>query len=235
MSKVLIIPDIHLKHWMFDKAEECLNAGNYDNVVCLGDLVDDWDQEKNLNLYEETLNRAIRFAKEHENMLWCYGNHDVSYLWLKLETGYSEFARPIVVSKMNELERCLQGQLRFVHNLDNVIFSHAGLTQEFVDECVSEDITELEDVIDEINSFGKWDLWKDNSPIWARPQNGDYDMYREDLFHVVGHTPVDAPLLTGNVLTLDTFSTYRHGIPIGNQRFVWIDTVRLEWDYAMGK
>ena len=105
-------------------------------------------------------------------------------------------------------------------------------TKEFVEECVSEDITELVDVIDEINSFGKWDLWKDNSPIWARPQDGYYDMYREDLFQVVGHTPVDAPLLTGNVLTLDTFSTYRNGTPIGDERFVWIDTVSTKWDYA---
>ena len=51
MSKVFVIPDVHLKPWMFDKAEELLSRSEYDKIVCLGDLVDDWDQEKNLGLY----------------------------------------------------------------------------------------------------------------------------------------------------------------------------------------
>lgn len=54
MSKVFVIPDVHLKPWMFDKAEELLSRSEYDKIVCLGDLVDDWDQEKNLGLYSET-------------------------------------------------------------------------------------------------------------------------------------------------------------------------------------
>lgn len=51
MSKVFVIPDVHLKPWMFDKAEELLSRSEYDKIVCLGDLVDDWDQEKNLGKY----------------------------------------------------------------------------------------------------------------------------------------------------------------------------------------
>ena len=54
MSKVFVIPDVHLKPWMFDKAEELLSRSEYDKIVCLGDLVDDWDQEKKLRLYSET-------------------------------------------------------------------------------------------------------------------------------------------------------------------------------------
>ncbi len=54
MSKVFVIPDVHLKAWIFDKAEELLSQNEYDKIVCLGDLVDDWDQEKNLRLYSET-------------------------------------------------------------------------------------------------------------------------------------------------------------------------------------
>ena len=54
MSKVFVIPDAHLKPWMFDKAEELLSRSEYDKIVCLGDLVDDWDQEKKLRLYSET-------------------------------------------------------------------------------------------------------------------------------------------------------------------------------------
>jgi len=48
MSKVFVIPDVHLKPWILDKAEEILSQKEYDKVVCLGDLVDDWDQEKRI-------------------------------------------------------------------------------------------------------------------------------------------------------------------------------------------
>lgn len=49
--KVFVIPDIHLKPWIFDRAEDILSQGEYDRVVCLGDLVDDWNQEMNIGLY----------------------------------------------------------------------------------------------------------------------------------------------------------------------------------------
>ena len=51
MSKAFVIPDIHLKPWIFDRAEEEFPKGEYDKIVCLGDLVDDWGQETNLDLY----------------------------------------------------------------------------------------------------------------------------------------------------------------------------------------
>ena len=67
MSKVFVIPDVHLKPWMFDKAEELLSRSEYDKIVCLGDLVDDWDQEKNLGLYSETFDALERFINRHPN------------------------------------------------------------------------------------------------------------------------------------------------------------------------
>ena len=69
------------KLWMFDQAEELLSRSEYDKIVCLGDLVDDWDQEKNLGLYSETFDALERFINRHPNFLLCYGNHDVSYIW----------------------------------------------------------------------------------------------------------------------------------------------------------
>lgn len=66
MSKVFVMPDVHLKPWMFDKAEELFSRSEYDQIVCLGDLVDDWDQEKNLGLYSETYDALERFINRHE-------------------------------------------------------------------------------------------------------------------------------------------------------------------------
>ena len=57
MSKVFVIPDVHLKPWMFDNVEELFSRSEYDKIVCLGDLVDDWDQEKNLRFIRRHLMR----------------------------------------------------------------------------------------------------------------------------------------------------------------------------------
>lgn len=45
MSRVLVIPDVHLKPWIFDKAEKVDNS-SFDTIVILGDLVDDWGERK---------------------------------------------------------------------------------------------------------------------------------------------------------------------------------------------
>ena len=177
MSRVLVIPDVHLKPWIFDMADR-VDENSYDDIVILGDLVDDWGKGNDLDAYNETLDRAAEFGKEHDQSLWCYGNHDVSYLWDAMESGYSVQAR--------------------------------------------------------INRMGKQELWRDNSPIWARPQVDFYRMFRDDLFYqVVGHTPVEEPLDLGGVLTLDLFSTYSNGDPYGNQKIYIVDTETRKYIEAL--
>lgn len=79
--KVLIIPDVHLKPHMFRNADILMERGVAEKAVCLMDIADDWEQQYNVALYEETYDEAIRFAKKYPDTLWCYGNHDLSYLW----------------------------------------------------------------------------------------------------------------------------------------------------------
>ena len=40
--KVLVIPDVHLKPWMFEKAEKILKRKKAERAVCLMDLADDF-------------------------------------------------------------------------------------------------------------------------------------------------------------------------------------------------
>ena len=60
MSRVLVIPDVHLKPWIFDEAEK-VDKNSYEDIVVLGDLVDDWGKGNDLDAYEETLKRAAEF------------------------------------------------------------------------------------------------------------------------------------------------------------------------------
>ena len=84
----------------------------------------------------------------------------------------------------------------------------------------------------QINSSGMNEMWCDASPIWARPQDGRAMLYPKGMMQVVGHTPVRKTDYWNGLLTIDNFSTYRDGMPIGDQRFIWIDTVSKEWGFA---
>jgi len=225
---------VHLKPWMFRDAAKLLKAGTADHAVSLMDIADDFDKEMNINLYEETYDAAISLAKEFPDTLWCYGNHDLSYDWGYLETGYSPYAESTVIRKLSELQRGIKNelQLAYVHRIDNVLFSHGGVTQEFVREHISaRESRDTNLVLDVINAFGKREMWKDNSPIWARPQYGDLKMYQEKrLLQVVGHTPVERITQTGNLISCDVFSTYRDGSPIGTEEFLLLDTKTWEWE-----
>ena len=49
--KVLVIPDVHLKPWMFQRASELMKEIKPDRTICLMDIADDWRQQFNLDLY----------------------------------------------------------------------------------------------------------------------------------------------------------------------------------------
>lgn len=227
--KVLVIPDVHLKPWMFERASELMKEGKADRAVCLMDIPDDWRQEFNLDLYIKTFDAAIAFAKEHSDTLWCYGNHDICYPWNQRESGYSKIAPWTVCEKLRVLREALpdERQLAFLHRIDNVLFCHGGLADEYVLEYLPAKIyNDVDAVIEAINGFEAGELWNDLSPIWYRPQYYKGKMYKpRKLLQVVGHTPVEAITKKGNLISCDVFSTYRDGKPIGTQEFLLLDTV----------
>ena len=226
--KVLVIPDIHLKTWIIDRAEELLKDGKADRAVCLMDIPDDWGMEFQVDRYKETFDRVIEFAKAYPDTLWCYGNHDISYPWGKLESGYSVYAESTVLSKLREFEAILPdpAQLAFIHRIDNVLFSHGGLTTDFVrwlDEALLD--ADIDDVIAAVNKAPHDYLWKDESQLWLRPQYDDRDIFRNDIYkQVVGHTPVEKIFEKDGVISTDVFSTYRDGSQIGEPAMIVIDT-----------
>lgn len=232
--KILVIPDVHLKPWMFDRASEILNSGAAKKAVCLMDIPDDWGQEYNLGLYEETFDAAIRFQKEFPETLWCYGNHDLSYEWLQYESGFSSVAIPVVQKKLSELRRELpdRSQMAYIHRIDDVLFLHGGLTHAFVKYYANDvDYDDTDAVIEKINLLGRNEMWDDASPLWFRPQFYNEKMYKEeDLLQVVGHTPIMQIDRLGNMLSCDLFSTYSTGDPIGTQEYLLIDTVTWEYE-----
>ena len=231
--RVLVIPDIHLKPWMFDRADELLGEGIAEKAVCLMDIPDDWGQELNLDLYVRTFRRAIAFQKEHPETLWSYGNHDLCYVWDQRESGFSIHALTTVNDHIRELKRQLpeRSQLAYVHRIDDVLFLHGGLTDSFVRRYVPPaSYNDIDEVLRKINALGMDEMWSDWSPIWHRPQLEGGRMYKpRKLLQVVGHTPVETLKREGNVLSCDVFSTCRNGLPVGTQEYLILDTET--WEY----
>ena len=234
--KVLVIPDVHLKPWMFTRASELMKEKKADDAVCLMDIPDDWDQQFNIDLYAQTYDAAIAFAKEYPDTLWCYGNHDLSYLWDQMESGFSALAQWTVCEKLRVLRESLpnERQLAFLHRIDDVLFSHGGLADVFVRLYVPASFFNVEDAaVETINGLGPNVMWQDLSPIWFRPQSGGEKLFRpNNLLQVVGHTPVERLERKGNLISCDVFSTYRSGRPIGTQEFLLLDTVTWEFEGA---
>ena len=225
--KVFIIPDIHLKPWMLEKASQILkDRHDIGKIVFLGDFVDDWGQESNLDLYKETLESIEMFLAMHQNSLVCWGNHDMSYVWNRNESGYSPYARDVVLTGLDNIKAVLPKEnAAFIHRIDNTLFSHAGLTLSFVRKWfLSSMHMEIDEIIERIKRMDAHKLWIDSSPIWARPQNGTEALYPSAMFQVVGHTPVQKPERFLNLLTLDNFSTYQDGTPVGDEVFCIFDT-----------
>ena len=226
--RILVIPDIHLKTWLFDRAETIMKAGKADRAVCLMDMPDDWGMEFQIECYKEIFDRAIAFAADYPDTLWCYGNHDLSYPWGRLETGYSPYAESTVLSKLEELEQTLKdpSQIAIIHRIDNVIFSHGGLTAEFI-KWLDKDLldADIDSVIAAVNEARIDYLWNDESPLWLRPQNKIREAFRSEIYkQVVGHTPVEKIFEKDGIISTDVFSTYRNGAQIGESAMIVINS-----------
>ena len=233
--KVLVIPDCHLKGWLYKNAVDLMEKGIADLAVSLMDIPDDWGKQYELDVYEETFNTAIAFAKSYPETKWCYGNHDLSYLWSCLESGYSSFAASTVKRKLYELQEAVpDDNLQYLHQIDSTIFSHAGLTAQFVRRYIqNEEYDNTEQVVNRINRLGI-ELWVDDSPIWVRPQYNNVELYKQErILQAVGHTPVQKAVRVGNLLSVDTCSTYRNRNPIGNMELTVVNT--KTWEYFVVK
>lgn len=231
--KILVVPDIHLKPGVIDRAQGLMIARKFDKAVFLGDFVDDWGRGFDLKLYNKTFDALEDFLEHYPDSLICWGNHDISYIWKEPQSGYSYSAQQTVEDRLEQLYAKYKNNLSFVHVVDNVVFSHAGITQKFINRLNHkfEGCSSMEDIAFTINSFKALEMWQDDSPLWARP-----DLYTnywsKGLLQIVGHTPVAFPSFhePKDILFVDTFSTYQTGELYGNQKFVGVDSETKEWE-----
>ena len=209
--KIIVIPDIHgQEHWK--KAKTKIDA--VDKIVVLGDLFDHWTTG-----FARQMSNAGQIMKwklqNREKVCLCWANHDTSYYLDEECSGYQHnFAFDI-----REFFRKHKMLFEVVFIFDNWIFSHAGVSREWMRCCGIKSPHEINELFKLRPDFFRWagpDGFGNNyneGPLWIRP-GALLKTALDNWNFVCGHTEVNenktkAPLVLehengGRVILIDT-------------------------------
>ena len=161
--------------------------------------------DEQINNFLDILEYKKSSGKE---VIMLIGNHDYHYFAAIGDTGTSGYQRvgkfqiePIIEANKEHLQMCYQ--------MDEFLFTHAGVSPEFMDGIYGVDGWNPDTIADDLNElflhkpmafeFNGFDGYGDDTcqtPIWIRPKslmqvNKNHDKgLREKYIQVVGHTQV---------------------------------------------
>lgn len=201
-AKIILVPDIHgdgfwkeLFDYDLDKVER---------IIFLGDYFDSF----HISVAEQMYNfkEILALKKRYpDKVVLLIGNHDIHYITFNGCSGFCEAQKYEIKELIEDLFN--NGQLKLFHFENDFLFSHAGLTQTFLNdfklqfEIETNDIRELIEAMNlhliDYPSFFEFkrklsgNVYGDNvfqGPLWVRPFSLINDSV--DLNQVVGHTPL---------------------------------------------
>lgn len=234
--RVLVMPDAHLKTDLVDAVEKVMKTDKADYCVSLGDWSDDWITT--VEDYHRFFKRFLEFYEKYcDKMHLCWGNHDYGYWrYPNMNSGYNVDADIVVRKYIRELYE-YAGPITLTHVIDNVIFSHAGITNYLFKEYKKVVHRQIDrSFIDWINLElidDRERLWQDSSPLWHRPTNKlRVNTFNPNIMQVVGHTPVMTVMRDNpdNILYTDTWSTNNRKERLGDKSLAIVDTESQTWE-----
>jgi hypothetical protein len=224
--KTIIIGDTHGRStWKEIVAQE-----QADRVIFIGDYFDSFDIDPVVQQYN--FKEIIEFKEKGEcEVILLVGNHDFHYYpGGETYSGYRAGAAPINRQLLQENDHHLQ----MCYQLDNILFSHAGIGDNWLThQNKYEPGVDPGTIADFVNAIWKhqpnrfmfcgidqYGNTKTQTPIWIRPQAlmaGNRDTFlKKDYIQVVGHTAVEKIDIKGKstggryyfIDTLDTSSQF---------------------------
>lgn len=244
MSRVLVVPDAHLKTETIEKGLELADLFMATHVVLLGDYFDNWSAPR--VDYIKMAEYLKKMLKVNPNVFPLLGNHELSYLGFPC-SGYSKEAADVV-------KGCIENDKRFwtCVAIDGVLYSHAGVTDGWVRynklltenerrynlktsaavEMLEEKIARAEENKKIFYQVGasRGGTYQSPSPLWADLSELLADPIG-DCKQVVGHTPVKNIEHFGNIWFCDTQS---NGNECDEYLFVVDGTPQvINYDYRM--
>lgn len=217
MSKVLVIPDLHLKLDVLEKGIKLADKLRADNIVLLGDYLDDYTFTN--NQYREMINRIKNLVRFDHRVVALLGNHELSYLGFPC-SGYNNSLAEYIKAQFAHDHR-----FYFAVGIDGVLYSHAGVCTSWLKDnnIITQNVFRnqltrqngahvLEREIGKVSNFAPFAQagpargGKLNpSPLWADITELIADAVPK-VRQVVGHTPITQIEKIGTCWFTDVFS-----------------------------
>jgi predicted MPP superfamily phosphohydrolase len=212
--KTIIIGDVHgTTHW-----KDILDFENPNRVIFIGDYFDGYDN--NVNEIQNFKN-IIQYKNYNVcEVILLIGNHDHHYF---PEIGYTGTSRYNLkkATKIEKLVNDNRSSLQIAYQLDNILFTHAGVSKTFMDSLFGEGKWDNRIVATELNNLFRFnphafefdgvDSHGDDisqTPIWIRPRSLVADAIPNYL-QVVGHTQFNNIKMHKNICFIDTMQHSR--------------------------
>lgn len=239
--KTLLVGDLHLKaHLILPIVEEKMTEYACQQVIFMGDYTDDWNCNRDPQLYLAELDELIiwksRMEKHGKKVVTLLGNHDAPYL-IDQPRGYT-----LVGNIQPVAEKLFTLGMQVAYELDDFLLSHAGfcwgqdLENWHLRLLTPEDIVEISDLEHHVGNARGGRYWV-GSPIWADFRELLAEPNPKYLKQIVGHTPqsyieleTEAPF---QIIGIDTFNlgtkgTYPYYSFQGNGDLLLYDDGKLE-------
>lgn len=200
--KVLAVGDIHTKTGIIADVWEVVDY--YNAIIFVGDYADDWNASPSQTIFTWKLLKEFQEAHPSKVNI-VMGNHDYIYVreTPSSQGGYNLETQTMLDLPENKDLKNWLSSLPIILNIDGVVYSHAGITEDWSSKYVNEN-----------ERYSPNNMWLDDSPIWARPGHSEY---RDDMPQVFGHTPSETCWeVEPSIWCIDTFSTYPNGTPVGD-------------------
>jgi predicted phosphodiesterase len=226
--KTIVLGDIHGKGiWQFIVQKE-----NPDKIIFIGDYFDSFDIPYLDQMYN--FKQIVHYTRTSgKEVILLTGNHDVHYQRWAIEAreNYSGFQAIHANDICQELQ-LNEDIMQMAYKMDNFLFTHAGITQTWLELMEVENDENMVDAINDIAKFkprmfafgaigrGGWvDSYGDNiwqNPTWIRPKSLMKDSKDLGYIQVVGHTTQNQIDIKGKstggkyyfIDTLDTSGEY---------------------------
>ena len=223
--KTIVIGDIHgTTYW-----KNIVESEKPDRVVFIGDYFDGYDDK----LDEiKNFNDIIDYKKSGSaEVIMLIGNHDLHYFPEIGYTGTSRYQRKLA-KKIEKLIDANRDSLQVAYQMNNVLITHAGVTQTFMNNCFGEGGWRNDEVARLLNSLFKeypstfnftGEDWFGNditqTPMWVRPESLIRDGVK-GLIQIVGHTIQENLSVEGTYLFIDTMQTSREYLSIEGDEII---------------
>ena len=188
--KIAVICDIHQSIFWKKIIDQ---KDNFDKIIFLGDEFDSWE-----NVWPFQMDNAqeiIEFKKDFPDKVdLCWSNHAISYYLDERCSGYQNKNAVKIKYFYNKYESLYNA----CYIYDNWIFSHAGVSEKWMECCDINDPSEINHLFTQNPDYFKWigpDGYGNNAnegPLWIRP-NALINNYITGYNQVTGHTENTQP------------------------------------------